>query len=63
MKKTFYRYPPADRHTKAMLLSDVDGVTAGDEGFCSSHEDHHNNNNNNVSHSRAVYDSYLVSIP
>ncbi len=48
-----------------MLLSDVDGVTAGDEGFCSSHEDHHNNNNNNnnVSHSRAVYDSYLVSMP
>ena len=47
------------RHVKTSLASPSDGV-AGDEGFCSSHEDHHNNNNNNVS--RNVYDSYLESI-
>ena len=36
-----------------------DNFVAGDEGFCSSHEDQHNNNNN---HSRALYDSYLESV-
>jgi hypothetical protein len=36
-------------------------LAAGDEGFCSSHEDHHNvSNNNNVN--KAVYDSYLESV-
>lgn len=35
-----------------------DNFVAGDEGFCSSHEDQHNNNN----HSRALYDSYLESV-
>ena len=56
----------AERHVKTRLVnpSDVDGVAAGDEGFCSSHEDHHNNNNimNNNNNNRAVYDSYLESI-
>lgn len=41
------------------LINPDDNIVAGDEGFCSSHEDQHNNNNNNQ---KAVYDSYLESV-
>ena len=48
-------------HRARARINPDDNFVAGDEGFCSSHEDHHNNNNN-VNNSRAVYDSYLESI-
>jgi hypothetical protein len=39
-----------------------DSTAAGDEGFCSSHEDQHNNNNNNNQLQKSLYDSYLESV-
>jgi len=38
-----------------------DNMVAGDEGFCSSHEDQHNNNNSNQLQ-KSIYDNYLESV-